>query len=208
MRRNPPFSKVEAIVFEYLYKLFHLLPISVRPGMMSLKTRSKVTIILLLLLSLAVLAGPASALINVCNVKGSNQYHLTAGRTIPAGYVTIWNDSSIMYAKYETIDGWLMTSTNLEIQDTLADVPQTKGGPIVGKFTFAITPGQPQNVILYQIPLSLLPPNDGTLIVVAHATVIRDGVTNTAWGIDTCPDREAYSNFPGKNWATYFQYRW
>jgi hypothetical protein len=176
--------------------------------MMNVKMRSKLSIILLALFSFAFIAGPASASVDMCDFTGWNIYHLTAGRTMYSGDVIISSDSEMMTVQYITTDGWAFTAAHLEIQNSLADVPQTKnGGPVIGKFTFSSTPSQPQNEITFRIPLSLLPENDGTLIVVAHAVVTKNGVSQTAWGIDSCEARAIRSDFPGKNWASYVQYR-
>ncbi len=60
----------------------------------------------------------------------------SAATKVDVGTVSVWNDSENLYVKYETIDGWEMTATHLEVATLLTGIPQTKKkNPKVGHFS-------------------------------------------------------------------------
>lgn len=119
---------------------------------------------------------------------------LVAGQNKQAGYVKAWDDGKTLYVSYETIDPWCLTETHLAVADSLGGIPQANGNPIPGQFPYKNT-HKCVTSYLYQVPLIK---NVCELYITAHAVVKSRGSTETAWGNG--------SDFPGKNWATYFVY--
>jgi hypothetical protein len=80
----------------------------------------------------------------------------------------------------------------------MADIPQKNGNPIAGKFSYINIHDENYTVT---ISLADIPARVGTrLYIVTHADVqdADTGVIESAWGDG--------SDFPGRNWATYFTY--
>ena len=120
---------------------------------------------------------------------------------IDVGDVLVWNDGDTLYVKYViTEDGWCLTETHLHVATNSDDIPQKKGNPTPGHFDYndehdCVTE------VLYEIPLhedwKLC---EADLFIAAHA-VVQNSVEiqeKTAWGEGP--------EFPGRNWATYFNY--
>lgn len=130
------------------------------------------------------------------------QVTLIAGQKIPVGTVTVWNDAEYLYVAYQTQNGWWMTETHLAVAGSLSGIPQRNGNPVPGQFPYKRYYNPPVQYDVYQIPLSTF--TTTTLFVAAQAVVVRlngDGVIvgqETAWANGP--------NFPGRNWAMYFQY--
>ncbi|MBA7582438.1 hypothetical protein ES708_24366 [subsurface metagenome] len=125
---------------------------------------------------------------------------LIAGQNIEVGTVSVWNDGSNLYVRYETIDDWKMTETHLAVADLLDKIPQTKkGNPIPGKFEHSMEHDPSVTEYTYTIPLVW--DYGEELFIAAHAVVVSDSIIfqkETAWG--------SGDPFPGKNWATFFYY--
>jgi len=121
---------------------------------------------------------------------------------IDVGEVIAWNDEDFLYVKYVTTDDWYITETHLHVADSLEGIPQTKkGNPIPGHFDYAECHDPPVQTYTYTIPWTWSPGT--TLYIAAHSVVVKiiDGDVvqeETAWGEG--------EDFPGKNWATYFEY--
>lgn len=118
---------------------------------------------------------------------------------IDVGDVLVWNDNEYLYVKYTTTDGWVVTETHLAVADSLDGIPQTKkGNPIPGQFSCSMIHDPPVTEYTYVIPLTWDP--DMSLYIAAHARTVSGYtcVEETAWG--------GGIEFPGKNWATYFNY--
>jgi hypothetical protein len=118
---------------------------------------------------------------------------------LDVGDVLVWNDADNIYVKYLMVDAdWCLSNTSLEIARTLEEIPQVKGNPQVGLFTWKAELGfLPEYT--EAIPLTAEP--GVPVLIVAHATVNKvadQNVTETAWGKG--------GDFPGKNWAMYFIY--
>lgn len=94
---------------------------------------------------------------------------LIAGQTIPVGEVRVWNDDTNIYVKYViTDDAWCLTATHLAVEQSLADIPKTKAGPVPGLFEYSdmMDCGSEK---LYTIPLSWASGTD--VYIAAHAVV-------------------------------------
>jgi len=110
------------------------------------------------------------------------------------GDVLVWNDADYLYVKYIITDpDWCIT-----------EIPQTKkGNPIPGHFEYS---GMHNRVSEYTVMIQNEWDTGTSLLIAAHASIIKEVVTDnittylkeTAWG--------AGLDFPGKNWATYFAY--
>lgn len=90
---------------------------------------------------------------------------------IDVGDVSIWNDMDYLYVKYQTDDPWCITETHLHVALTPESIPQKKGNPIPGHFTYndEWDPCIPEYT--YTIPLPVVP---GTNVsIAAHAVVQR-----------------------------------
>ncbi len=97
---------------------------------------------------------------------------------IVVGTVSVWNDGTDLYVKYQTTDGWEMTETHLHVAEQLEDIPQTTGGkkgngagnPIPGQFSEGDSYAPPVTEAEFTIPLNGWGP--GTpLFIAAHAGV-------------------------------------
>jgi len=134
---------------------------------------------------------------------------LNAGKTIPAGKVFVWNDETNLIVKYQAENGWQFAETHLAVARDPALLPQTKkGNPIPGKFAYK-QEGLSTNIVREVIPLAEIPGDGETIFIAAHAVVLRNGESETAWV--GCAGLSGYYSgaripFEGSNWAYYFEY--
>jgi len=105
---------------------------------------------------------------------------LYAGQDIDVGTVSVWNDGSNLYVKYETTGGWEMTETHLAVETGEVDIPQTKkGNPIPGHFAYSTDHDPP--VTVYQETIDITGYTVGDeLIIAAHAVVEKVTVMQSA----------------------------
>jgi len=132
-------------------------------------------------------------------------YPIWAGQTINAGTMTIWNDASYFYVKYETTGGWVLNETQVHIDDDLVgDWIHDNGTPVPGQFDYSATHNPPVTMYLYSIPRSYYTYGVGdTILIAAHCVVSNpdyQGGTEqeTGWGGDI-PG-------PGPRWWFYMWY--
>lgn len=118
---------------------------------------------------------------------------LTAGggnikSAMDVGDVKVWNDGEHLYVEYVVTDGdWCITKTHLEVATALEDIPQVKGNPVPGHFTYE---GEHDCVagVTYKIPLTWGP---GTELLIAAHGVVQTGGMN---GLEaTLPDQVTIS---------------
>ena len=127
-------------------------------------------------------------------------YEILAGQHIPVGFLEIWSDQDYTYVKYWTFDNWYLTETHLHLARDWRDIPQTKtGNPIPGHFDFQMEHDF-VNVYIYQIP------RVEWKFGAAHCIVKNkgNGQVETGWARNKVPP---YGEFPGRNWAWYFEMR-
>jgi hypothetical protein len=159
---------------------------------------------------------------------------LYAGQEFEVGTVSVWDDGEYLHVIYNTTGDWVLTETHLAVATALDGIPQTKkGNPIPGRFPYQCCYDGSEWVFLikddgapgaiccadgdtnatlteveYIIPLSEIGEVEDycreLLFIAAHAVVqkrIGDEIIQeeTAWG-------DKGLDFPGKNWATYFNY--
>jgi len=90
------------------------------------------------------------------------------------GDILVWNDGDNLYVKYVITDSeWCIVETHLEVKTALEDIPQKKGNPIPGKFTYK---GEHDCVagVTYTIPLNWDPETE--LLIAAHGVVQTGGM--------------------------------
>lgn len=105
------------------------------------------------------------------------------GEHIDVGDVYAWYEGTILYIKYITGDGWVMTETHLDVAESLTDIPQTKNGnPKPGRFYFGDSFDPPVSSWTYTIDISSFIEEP---IIAAHARVIKpiEGCWETVWQI-------------------------
>jgi hypothetical protein len=125
---------------------------------------------------------------------------------VVVGEVVFWNNIEYVYVQYKVTEpSWCLTKTNLHVADEWEMVPQTKkNNPIPGKFDY-----QAIYDCVQMSPVMMIPRDYDLcteLVVAAHAQVemtVNDTIEpifirETAWA--------AGKDFPGKNWATYFNH--
>ncbi len=116
---------------------------------------------------------------------------LIAGQHINIGKVTVSNDDTTLYVKYETTSDWPLKETHLYVGPE-SGIPLNGGGnPKIGHFPYSETHN---NVYSYTYEIDLAD-FDECFVVVTHAVSRGE----TAFG---CGDKE----FPGKRWGCYFDY--
>ena len=142
---------------------------------------------LVLALGLALpMAAPAGAHMEGCPFTTD----LLAGQDIDVGDVSVWNDATTLYVKYETTGGWEMTETHLHVATSLEDIPQTQakgkgkgnigGNPIPGHFSDGdyYDPPVTNDTFTFNLTDEAWEPcND--LCIAAHAVVVKMGETQT-----------------------------
>jgi Ca-activated chloride channel family protein len=125
---------------------------------------------------------------------------------IDVGEVVVYNDLDYLYVKYKTTGGWSMTETHLHVATSANAIPQKNGNPTPGQFAYSNDHNPAVTEFEYKIPWTWAAGT--TLYIAAHAVVQKQvGLdtectpiyqTETAWADG--------DDFPGKNWATYFEY--
>lgn len=129
--------------------------------------------------------------------------NIMAGQFTNAGKVLIENDATNLYVTYTAIQDWYFSELHLYV-GPYANIPAKNGNPIPGQFPYKKSFNPLVQSYTFTIPLSSITLDaNRCLFIAAHSsmknivngTVIR---TETGWAGDI--------NFPGKNWATYFNY--
>jgi len=131
---------------------------------------------------------------------------LYAGQTIESGTVTVWNDDTNLYVRFQTIDGWMMKETHLAVANSLEEIPMNgAGNPQIGLFPYQTAHEPYVDDFTYTIFLADAGFEVGDeLFVAAHAAVIlfdEEGnpiQEETGWGDGP--------GFPGHSWAMYFNF--
>lgn len=158
--------------------------------------------LLFMVLALVLIMGMA---IPVAAATEDDPFHtdLFAGQHIDVGDVLVWDDGNTLYVEYVINSPWVMTQSHLHIATSLVGIPQTKkGNPIPGQFEWGEYYAPPVDADTFNFDLSQEGWYGAELHIAAHAVVIDTSTcpyeTETAWADGT--------DFPGKNWATYFTY--
>ena len=140
---------------------------------------------------------------------------LVAGQHITVGEVRVWNDGTTLYVEYAITDpDWEITETHVHVAGNATDIPQTQakgkgkgnigGNPIPGHFAQAMAhdPGVGEYTYEFDLEENGFEPCN-TVCIAAHAAVVNATDPEYLW------EETAWAaglDFPGKNWATYFEY--
>jgi hypothetical protein len=166
----------------------------------------KKTVLIPIVLSLIVAVNLACALLANAHTESDPWIEdLNMGRKlVDVGDVIVWNDGTHLYVKYYLNWEWYVTEIHLHVATCITEIPQKNGNPIPGHFDFKYEFASPEHEP-EPIAIELGSWTQGTLLyVAAHALVVHMVCGN---GIDQCETAwGGYYCFPGKNWATYFQY--
>lgn len=123
---------------------------------------------------------------------------LIAGQHINVGTVSVTNTENEILVTYQTTGDWLINETHLDVELTYNGLnTNKKGNPIPGKFTYKTSHPYPVAQVQFTIE-NFGWSVDSVLYIAAHAVVTSSQGTETAWGDGL--------DFPGNNWATYFNY--
>ena len=129
---------------------------------------------------------------------------LLAGQDMRVGEVSVWDDGSTLYVKYEiSAPDWQIRETHVAVAEDPANFPQTKkGNPKVGHFAWSMEHDPWVAEFTQEIPITELGTGASPYIA-AHAEVVTmvddEIVEESAWA--------AGSRFVERgSWATYFVY--
>ena len=133
---------------------------------------------------------------------GGNLYEsqLEYGRKrIPAGWVLVNYIEGGISIQFNTLNTpWSIIETHVEVAETMEEIPQAKGNPIPGQFTYSNTHDPMVKVFTYEIMVE-----GEQFYIAAHAVIYNEctGKYETAWG-----QGPNVFEFPGKNWAVGFTF--
>lgn len=128
---------------------------------------------------------------------------IMAGQSIYAGSISVENDLTNLYVTYTTTTNWFLKEVHLYV-GTYAGIPSKNGNPTPGKFPYKASFSASKSTHTFTIPLSnIVRDANGCMYIAAHSSLkkVVNGTTvqtETGWAGDL--------DFPGANWATYFQY--
>lgn len=128
---------------------------------------------------------------------GDATFNLLAGKTIPAGMVSVANDEDSLYVTFETTDGWAMTVTHLAVASSPEELPGNNGHLVPGLFPMSALHDPATVSTCYSVPLSVLQGSDVAAIA-AHAGVVKGSENEGAWAEGTSAG--------GKGWSMYLSY--
>ena len=129
--------------------------------------------------------------------------NIMAGQFTNAGTILIENDAANLYVTYNALQNWYFSEMHLYV-GPYANVPLQNGNPVPGQFPYKKSFNPLVQTYTFTIPLSaIMLDANKCMYIAAHSsmknivngTVVR---TETGWAGDI--------KFPGKNWATYFNY--
>ncbi|MGB5872356.1 MAG: hypothetical protein WBG01_11090 [Bacteroidota bacterium] len=118
---------------------------------------------------------------------------------LDVGDVLVWNDADYIYMKYLILDNdWCLTKISLEVARSLDEIPQVKGNPKPGQFTWKADLG---GLTEYTEVVPMVADPGLPVRIAAYASVsqvLDPDISEGAWGEGR--------DFPGKSWAMYFTY--
>ena len=132
------------------------------------------------------------------------------------GDFLVWKEDGTWKATYETTGTWEITEIHLDVACDPSEVPQTKkDNPIPGKFCYFDTPAPGTQSYTFDgvSPVDCHggdPCDGGCAVFAAHAVVVDTASCDDAPLDEECTLRTETAwawgdEFPGKNWATYFE---
>lgn len=106
-------------------------------------------------------------------------FDLIAGQSILAGAISVSNDEENLYITYKTDDGWRIKEIHLYAGPLDLLPVNAHNVPVPGEFPIKESFDPTVDNVTYEIPLALL---EECFYIAAHAVVVKDGQTETAWG--------------------------
>lgn len=131
-------------------------------------------------------------------------FDINAGQHILSGNVSVQNDFVNLYVTYNANSDWRFKELHLFV-GPYANVPTRNGNPVPGRFPYKVNFNQLTSTYTFTIPFTAIAVDqNGCYVVAAHSSMRKvngnGGViqSETGWG--------GYNDFPGNNWARYFNY--
>lgn len=121
--------------------------------------------------------------------------------TTPVGRVCVEHQGDTLRVTFTTAGGWALTETHLAVAASLEGIPRAGGRqPILGQFPYKADHVPIVTDFSYAVPLTGRAGGPAsTLVIAAHASVVRNGTEEGAWAEGS---RFAAEGNP----ATYFTY--
>jgi hypothetical protein len=164
---------------------------------------------LAIILALAVLLGLTAISTAPAAAATSATPHvqtLYAGQNMAVGTVSVWNNASTVYVRYQTNPGYELAKTSLIVDTSAVGDPQAdKGNAIPGQFARDTIHNPSVNLYEYAIPISSewrYPRMD--LKIVARALVRVPGADGQVLDLEDA--RTFGTQFAGANRASHFNY--
>ena len=129
--------------------------------------------------------------------------NIMAGQFTNSGTILVENDATNLYVTYNALQNWYFSEMHLYV-GPYSNVPAQNGNPVPGQFPYKKSFNPLVQTYTFTIPLSSITLDaNKCMYIAAHSSMknIVDGIvirTETGWAGDI--------KFPGKNWATYFNY--
>jgi hypothetical protein len=123
--------------------------------------------------------------------------------TVPVvGRVCVTEAADSVFVRFVLDGGWRLAETHVAVAPSLDSLPKGGGGhPILGRFPHKATHGRDLSEFVYAIASAGLTRGpDGSLVVAAHAEILRGDQNEGAWA-----KGQAFTDGGGP--ATYFIYR-
>jgi hypothetical protein len=105
-----------------------------------------------------------------CPLQQKFSTPLLAHGTIPAGFVTVSNDTTNLYVTFATIPDWTIARADVAVAKTLAGIPQSNGQPDIKHFPYSKTFCPGATCVIFTIPLGTIKQGD-MLFIAAHASL-------------------------------------
>ena len=129
--------------------------------------------------------------------------NIMAGQNYLAGNVTVGNDSDNLYVTYQAAANWYFDELHLFVGN-YQDIVLKNGNPAPGQFPYKISFNSNTQMYTFVIPLTQITNIDGCFTVAAHASMRKKNSNGQT--IQTETGWSGTSDFPGNNWAKYFNY--
>ncbi|WP_035643953.1 hypothetical protein [Flavobacterium sp. ASV13] len=129
--------------------------------------------------------------------------NIMAGQFTNSGKILVENDATNLYVTYTALPNWYFSEMHLYV-GPYANVPVTNGNPIPGKFPYKKSFNPLVQTYTFTIPLSSIVLDSNKCLFIAAHSSMKNIVNGTTVGTETGWAGDI--KFPGKNWATYFNY--
>ena len=129
--------------------------------------------------------------------------NIMAGQFTNSGKILVENDATNLYVTYTALSNWYFSELHLFV-GPYASIPTQNGNPVPGQFPYKKTFNPLVQSYTFTIPISSITLDANKCFYIAAHSSMKNVVngtivkTETGWAGDI--------KFPGKNWATYFNY--